>query len=145
MEYKNYGKSIIFPHTVDKNESFHTWAHIVNNELVCQYWLTILESSILNLAISPEWEGEIPESLPPPKPPLFYHFLLNPRCLILRLLIFLLLLELRTAVSFLRSRNYLKFFKSIPALQTEKLDLLIYYLLVSIILSNGIWISQNLA
>ena len=57
---------------VDKNGSFHTWAHIANNKLV----LSVLINNIgiddpQSCHYSPEWEGEIPESPPPPERPPF--------------------------------------------------------------------------
>ena len=55
--------------TADKYGSFHTWAHIANNELV---WSILVNNIGLDdpqpCNYSPEWEGEIPESPTPPKP-----------------------------------------------------------------------------
>ena len=55
--------------TIDKGESFYIWAHIVNNELI---WSILINNIDIDdpqsCNYSPEWEGEIPESPPPPKP-----------------------------------------------------------------------------
>ena len=93
--------------TIDKSGSFHTWAHIANNEL---FWSILINNICIDdpqpCNYLSEWKGEIPE----------LH-----RCLILRLLISLPLLKLRIAVSVSGSRNYLMFLKSIPTLRNENL------------------------
>ena len=56
--------------TVDKNGSFHTWAHVAKYELV---WSILINNIGLNdpqpCDYTLEWKGEIPESSPPPEPP----------------------------------------------------------------------------
>ena len=63
---------------VEETDSLHTWAHEANNELPCSILVNnIGKYNLQPCDYSPEWNGENPDSPPPPEPLPFKNVILS--------------------------------------------------------------------